>query len=165
MDEDLALPIAPVVPAETTVAHALELAEKAASRAVVEVSNNLFRFHATTALRSLHESGKGLMTLDRLDAIEVGRFAEGDATKPYPGMVWRAGPEKLPDHVALRLKITETPYPKDHLYAVLTNSGVTDYAVVARSYKCPKDGEKFSCGSGKCKCDRHNLDLVPDDDN
>lgn len=145
MDEKRASPIAPVVAAGTTVTEAWERAQALSARAVVEAGERGVRLHAAGALKALHESGQGGTTLDRLDAIEWGGLAAAPA-----------------GHFAFQLVIAEVPAGRRRHRSLVQTFGVSDYAgVVTFGYKCPKDGEKFN---GPGKCDRHDVDLVRDDD-
>jgi hypothetical protein len=149
-----ALPIAPLVPPDTTVDAALELAQAWAARAVIELAEKVVRIHAATALRSAYENGRGGLSLDQLPAIEFGR-RRLEAARP------------LVDGAVVGLDIGLAASPDDLYRASIlafqspmfsgSIAGAVAHAYVAHAYKCPTDGEKFN---GPGKCDLHDVDLV-----
>jgi hypothetical protein len=153
--ENPALPVVPVVAAGTTVTAALEVAQAWSARAVVELAEKFVRLHAAAALLVASQNGEGRVTLDRLPAIEMGGRGIEAAESLYPGGVVALGIGLAapPQNLAYRASIMAFQRP-------MMGGGTA--GVVTRAYKCPTDGEKFN-QSGRC--DRHDVDLVPDDDN
>jgi hypothetical protein len=152
VEENPALPIAPIVAAGTSVAAALKQAQVWSARAVVELAEKVVRIHAAAALRSADERGDGWLPLDRLPAIEVGRRRlEAPATLVEGVVVGLGIGFAPPDNLTYRASIMAIESPI---------FGEIIAGTVARAYKCPTDGEKFN-RSGKC--DLHYVDLVPDD--